>query len=340
MLKCASFLAHSKKSQMQDMALRIAQFCLQNKDVTTDTQKNSAQFVLNVLANRRAITLAKDKNLLGEKSEEWQKTFLGNLNWIKQEVEHSVWLKNGARLNVNVFQRSFWEALNTYRTLSVSAPTSAGKSHLIKQWILELVAEQPGCSIVYVVPTRALIAEVEADFQSALSEEIKASKVNVTSFPFIRFTDDAKPCIFILTQERLQLLLQRAPRKTDVLIVDEAYKLADDDRGILLQHVIERVTLINPAVKTVYISPLASNPEVLIDESEDNYSERYEDVTVNQNLICAMFVIVVRVEIDRTGREALGQCGRIGLFVSHGFGPFLTAVERKNHQSSQTGGRV
>jgi hypothetical protein len=287
LLKCASFLAHSKKAQMQDIALRISQFCLQSNDVTTDAQKDSAQFVLNILANRRAITLAKDKNLLDEKSEEWQKTFLGNLNWIKQEVEHSVWLKNGERINVNVFQRSFWEALNTYRTLSISAPTSAGKSHLIKQWILELVTEQLGCSIVYIVPTRALIAEVEANFQSALSEEIKASKVIVTSFPFIKFTDDSKSCIFILTQERLQLLLQRTPKKIDVIIIDEAYKLADDDRGILLQHVVERVTLINPLVKTVYISPLASNPEVLIDESDDSYSECYEDITINQNLIWA-----------------------------------------------------
>ncbi len=287
LLKCASFLAHSPQSKMQDMALRITQFCLQSKDETTNTQKNSAQFILNILANRRAIELAEKRHLLDEDSSKWRESFLGNLNWIKQEVEHSVWLRNGERLNVNMFQRSFWDALNTYRTLSVSAPTSAGKSHLIKQWVLDLIAGQSSLSIVYVVPTRALIAEVEADFQMALSEEIKASKVNVTSFPFIPPSNDDKPCIFIFTQERLQLLLQRASRKIDVLIVDEAYKLGDGDRGILLQHVIERVTLMNPSVKTVYISPLASNPEVLVDDSSDSHSERYEDVTVNQNLIWA-----------------------------------------------------
>lgn len=287
LLKCASFLAHSKNPQMQDIALRIAQFCLQNKDSTTTHQKNSSQFILNVLANRRAITLAKDKGLLEQSEQSWQDSFVGNINWIKQEIEHSVWLTNGTRLNVNVFQKSFWEALNKYQILSISAPTSAGKSHLIKQWVLEKISEGQKTFIVYVVPTRALIAEVEADFQSALTSEIKDSQINVTSFPFVQFSDDSKPCIYVLTQERLQLLLQRNPRAIDVLIVDEAYKLADGDRGILLQHVIEKTLLRNDALKIVYISPLASNPEILIDDTPQSYSGKFEDVTVNQNLIWA-----------------------------------------------------
>lgn len=287
LLKCSSFLAHSKKAAMHDMALRIAQSCLQQKEYTSPAQKDAAQFILNILANRRAITLAKEKGLLEEDEHSWNSSFIGNINWIKQEIAHSVWLADGTRMNVNNFQKSFWEALNKYQNISISAPTSAGKSHLIKQWVLEKILGERSATIVYVVPTRALISEVSADFQKALSEEIKDSKVNVTSFPFVKFSESGKPCIYVLTQERLQLFLLNAPTNIDVLIVDEAYKLADSDRGILLQHVIEKTTLTNPSVKTVYISPQASNPEILIDEGDNSYGGRFEDVTVNQNLIWA-----------------------------------------------------
>ena len=287
LLKCASVLAQSHESRMHDIALRISQYCLQNKDTTSSHQKDSAQFILNVLANRTAINLAKEKGFLETHDTKWQDSFIGNLNWVKEEIKHSVCLKSGERINVNVFQRSFWEALSKYKTLSISAPTSAGKSYLIKQWVLEEIAGEKNQQIVYVVPTRALISEVESDFQRALSEEIQASKVNVTSFPFVQFSDRSKPCVYILTQERLQLLLLRNPPIIDVLIVDEAYKLADGDRGILLQHVIEKTMAASPDVKVIYISPQASNPEVLVDSTSSSFSGKFSDITVNQNLIWA-----------------------------------------------------
>lgn len=298
LLKCASFLAHSKTPGMHDKALRIAQSCLQDKEGTNSSQKNSAQFILNILANRRAIALAHERGLLEEKDSSWQESFLGNMNWIKQELEHSVWLTDGTRMDVNSFQKSFWDSLNKYQSISISAPTSAGKSHLIKQWILEEITKRQETIIVYTVPTRALIAEVEDDFQKALSEEVKQSRVNITSFPFIQFSEQGKPTIYVLTQERLQLLLRSAGTKIDILIVDEAYKLADSDRGVLLQHVIEKTILSNPATKVVYISPQASNPEMLVEDNESSYGAKFEDVTVNQNLIWATQVRGAKWKLD------------------------------------------
>lgn len=313
LLKCASFLAHSSESKMHDIALRISQYCLIQKDITTLVQKNAAQFVLNKLANRRAISLAKERGLLENDTESWHKTFMGNVNWVKQEVLNSVWLKNGEKLDTNVFQKAFWDALESYKTISISAPTSAGKSHLIKQWALEKITSGHSRTIVYVVPTRALIAEVELDFMHELSDKIKSSQIHITSFPFMRFEDD-KPCILVLTQERLQLWLQRQhSRNIDVLIVDEAYKLADDDRGILLQHVIEQVSLYSPNVKTVYISPLASNPEVLVGDASESFSGKYEDVTVNQNLLWATHVRGKKWKLELCLKDKVLRIGYIML---------------------------
>lgn len=287
LLKCASVFSFSKKSLMQDIALRISHFCLQLIDVTTSEQKSSAHFILNMLANQPSIKLAQEKGLLKEEINAWERSFVGNLNFIKNEIEHSIWLKDGRKFSVNNFQKAFWEALENNSEISISAPTSAGKSYLIKQWIIERIQDKKNICIVYVVPTRALISEVENDFQSALSENIKNSEINVSSFPFAKFADELKSSIFILTQERLQLLLQRDYKNIDILIVDEAYKLADGDRGILLQHVIERTKLSNPSVKVVYISPMAKNPEILVGNSDNSFSAKFEEVTVNQNLIWA-----------------------------------------------------
>lgn len=285
LLKCASVLAHSLSPKMQDVSLRVSQFFIQSKPSNDDARLNSAEFILNTLSNRRAISLASERGLLAEQEVSWRDSFVGNLNWIKEDIKNSVFLKDGSRINVNVFQKEFWEALEKYKSLSISAPTSAGKSHLVKQWVLQKIADFKKISIVYVVPTRALIAEVQADFQRSLSEEIKASKVSVTSFPFAQFSDGDKPCIYILTQERLQLLLLNKLRSIDILIVDEAYKIADNERGILLQHVIEKAVLLNPSMRTIYISPQAANPEILIETEDNGYSRKFEDVTVNQNLI-------------------------------------------------------
>jgi len=310
LLKCASFLAHSENAPMQDAALRISQHCLQSASNVTPEQLNSAQFILDVLANRQAIHLAEERGLITQNAGEWRKSFVGNANWVKRQIENSVWLKSGHRIDVNSFQRSFWDALSKYPNVSISAPTSAGKSYIVKQWIIEQVTSAPQAVVVYLAPTRALIAEVELDFQRELTDWIKASKVNVTSFPLIRFAQEGKPCIYVLTQERLQLLLAQEPSNIDILVVDEAYKLADDDRGILLQHVIEKAILKYPTLKVAYISPQAENPEILVEQADRKFSQRYQNVTVNQNLIWATQKRGVKWELEvchANGNVPLGE---------------------------------
>jgi hypothetical protein len=286
LLRCASVLAQSEHSAKQEISLRISQHCLHD-DLAKNEHKSGAQFILNILANRAAIDLAKKRGLLDSYSSMWNDTFIGNLNWVKEEIRHTVWLQNGESIDVNVFQKNFWDSLDKYKTLSVSAPTSAGKSFLIKKWILDVIFSTENHKIAYIVPTRALISEIESDFQSALSDEIQSSKLNITSFPFAQFATEFKPCIYVLTQERLQLLLSRSEVIIDVLIIDEAYKLGDGYRGVLLQYVIDKACHLNPNVKTIYISPQASNPEVLIENKPQGFSSKYDDVTVNQNLIWA-----------------------------------------------------
>jgi len=65
LLMCASLLAQSDDGRCQDVALRIAQFCLQQSDVNP-THKDAAAVVLDSLANDPAIKLAQHRDLLQE----------------------------------------------------------------------------------------------------------------------------------------------------------------------------------------------------------------------------------------------------------------------------------
>lgn len=91
-------------------------------------------------------------------------------------------------------------------------------------------------NIVYVVPTRALISQVETDLRALLKQYNLESQTNVTTVPPQDDVDIEKSNIFVFTQERLHWFLYgNSNVQVDILIVDEAHKIEDGNRGILLQ---------------------------------------------------------------------------------------------------------
>ena len=58
------------------------------------------------------------------------------------------------------FQRSLWDKLSSDQDVISSAPTSAGKTHVILNYLLNKVAKSDGSFAAVIVPTRALISEV------------------------------------------------------------------------------------------------------------------------------------------------------------------------------------
>ena len=76
----------------------------------------------------------------------------------------------------------------------------------------------------------------------------------------------------------------------DLLVVDEAHKIGDNQRGVILQDAIERAALGNPQLKAVFISPATQNPEELIADAPVGISQVTVDSdapTVLQNVITA-----------------------------------------------------
>lgn len=274
-----------------DAALRIAQFCLTRQfsrvDSPTAAQQASAANILGALANLPAISLAIRRNLLPDNPQS-KMPLPARLDWVKRSIENSVVLVDNQVLSVNHFQRRLWEELQVSDWLSFSAPTSAGKSFIVTRWVLDFIQSRRNPVVVYLVPTRALIAQVESEFGSLIRES-NLEGVTVSSLPLARNCSPDKATVFVLTQERFQLLLGNLGLSSvDALIVDEAHKVGDGHRGVLLQHVIEEVGRLAPNAKVVFASPMTENPWVLVADAPEGRRQRAfssNDVTVAQNLL-------------------------------------------------------
>ena len=149
-------------------------------------------------------------------------------------MEQLVVIGDGQELSLNRFQRDVWDAAHTAQVLSITAPTSTGKSFLLCQWLAEYLRENPKAFIVYLVPTRALIQQVENDLrQQFAGATAPLSSVNVSSLPMAASVKDDTANVMVLTQERLHILLLGLPaeRLPTLMIVDEAHKLGDGAAG-------------------------------------------------------------------------------------------------------------
>ena len=287
LLLCASLLAQSETEKCQDSALRIAQYCLECGN-TSDVEKHAAAVVLDTLANRPAIKLAEGRDLLQHGYSD-RLPFPLYQDWIKRSIENTIALSDGKSLEANRFQCSFWESVNTHDWISISAPTSAGKSFIIGRWLAEYLQNNPQPTVVYIVPTRALIQQVQRDIEGIIKSE-HVENTSVVTLPLKSSLKVDKANIFVFTQERLHVLLAAFNNdiSIDLLIVDEAQKIGDNYRGVLLQQAVEAVAFRNPQCRIIFASPMTENPDIMLEDTPDGVSREAlvsEDTMVNQNLI-------------------------------------------------------
>lgn len=278
----ASAITSVRSERAQSAVLVIATACILASDAE-DVHKASAAALLERCGNHMSVELAESRNQLP--SEAWRCLSAAlRLEVIRSRIDYSVRLSDGRLLPVNSFQGEFWEAVKVNDWLSVSAPTSAGKSRIIREYFLEVAHQASRFTLVYLVPTRALIEEVSRDLRRELPPDI-----GVFTMPWDPGLVESSKTILVVTQERLHLALEIIPSfRVSLLFVDEAQSLASDARGILLQYVIERTIRRSPEAQVLFASPLTSNPELFVEDAPpDRRSDSFvsETVTVNQNLL-------------------------------------------------------
>jgi superfamily II DNA/RNA helicase len=189
---------------------------------------------------------------------------------LTHEAENTIEFGGLGQRTLTDFQIKLVNSLRRNHPVSVSAPTSAGKSYLLSLDIVSIIAERKAKVVVYVVPTRALIRQVMTDLLARL-REAKLDEIAVSAAPIP--LDEAqlnKGVIYVLTQERLLSLIYSPEGKVqiDALYVDEAQEIGDEDRGMILHTAVRKVVDTNPKARICFASPLTHNPGFLFSEFE------------------------------------------------------------------------
>ncbi|WP_084027411.1 DEAD/DEAH box helicase [Delftia sp. JD2] len=299
MLLAGSILARSDQRSDQEAALRIATAVISLSD--SQSLKDAGAVLLGKLSNFRAISLATNRNLLNANLDERLGVAL-RLESQRREMERSILIQSsGAWLQVNDFQQRFWKNAGGKCWLSASAPTASGKTFLVLQWLIDQILANEVRVAVYLAPTRALVSEIETNLKILL-ENIKVIEVSSLPLPekYKSACSGGSRLILVFTQERLHFLANVLSDvfSIDLLIVDEAHKIGDNQRGVILQDAIERATRANPNLKAVFISPATQNPEELLSDAP----EGMQTVTVDSDSSTVLQNLMVATQVPRKSK--------------------------------------
>ncbi|MGC7852533.1 DEAD/DEAH box helicase [Vibrio anguillarum] len=137
------------------------------------------------------------------------------LEIIARESENTITDETDNEIQLTDFQLQLFRSLESEQNLSISAPTSAGKSFVLNLSLSNQIKEKSCNSIVYVVPTRALISEVSTRVRSAI-KRIGQDKAIIRTTPFpVDRTKVRTNVVYIFTQERLLSFLSATCRTSN-----------------------------------------------------------------------------------------------------------------------------
>jgi len=147
-----------------------------------------------------------------------------------------------------------------------AAPTGSGKTFLARLLIADTLERLPEKKIIYLVPSRALVAEVAADLSATLKPlgyktvSLSAQLVDLEDREQSAL-DDAS--VTVMTPEKADLLLRLGADFLDdvmLAVVDEAHHIESGTRGALLELYLWRLRRMLPeGCRYVFLSAVAPN---------------------------------------------------------------------------------
>ena len=103
-------------------------------------------------------------------------------------------------------QKEIYEKFNE-PYFSYSAPTSLGKSYIMRTFIREQIAKGRQCNFAIIVPTKALINETTEKLTEVLGPELKEKNYRIVTSAGAMALEEEHNFIFAMTPERLLYLL-------------------------------------------------------------------------------------------------------------------------------------
>ncbi|ALM50124.1 hypothetical protein AMR72_15200 [Flavobacterium psychrophilum] len=168
------------------------------------------------------------------------------------------------------FQRELWESLVHEDSISVSAPTSSGKSFILKKYIEHQFSVYDKYTVLYIVPSRALINQVSEEFRVDLNDvEIRTAFISDIE----RLNNKI---IYVLTPERAIKIVNLNERiiEPNIIFIDEIQGVEDEQgRGNLFEYVYSELAKQFPASKIITAGPNIRNPDNLFKELFNKHGE-------------------------------------------------------------------
>jgi replicative superfamily II helicase len=268
LLQSATHLAAVSQQDRKESAYRIASSAY---GLFSATYGNSLRNLLHVIFGRLGIFPA--INLLFKGVQIREDSIVGVVPG--QGLSPRIWLEIASRaidnevevaasrvLTLTDFQRRLWDALSNGKSATVTAPTSAGKSFALQFFLASQLIKQRDFIGLYIVPTRSLIHQVSVAIRGFL-DELGGKDIPVLTIPQTPEDTRMESGIYVLTQERLQILLETDPAiRFSLVVVDEAQTMASDSRGVILQTVIDQLRERLPETQFLFSSPPVSNPDL------------------------------------------------------------------------------
>jgi len=173
------------------------------------------------------------------------------------------------------FQLDLWNKLSE-SNVAISAPTSAGKSFIIQNYLKVFFDAKIQAHAIYIVPTKALINQVSEDLRrlfrdteiktTFLENEIIENKDGVR----LNFSNSHKKVIYVLTPERCLKLLQNANKNCfnpDIIFIDEIQNVEESGgRGSLFEFVLDNLSAQFPSAKFVTAGPFIKDESITFKE--------------------------------------------------------------------------
>lgn len=185
-------------------------------------------------------------------------------------------------------QKEIYEKFNE-PYFSYSAPTSLGKSYIMRTFIREQIAKGRQCNFAIIVPTKALINETTEKLTEVLGPELKEKNYRIVTSAGAMALEEEHNFIFAMTPERLlYLLILMKDIPIEYLFIDEAHKISKKDgRSAFYYKVVDMLSQRSTPPHIIFASPNIPNPEVYLQlipdvANRENYKIATKFSPVNQ----------------------------------------------------------
>ena len=262
-----------------ELSIAAAIAALLTAETESEMAHQAAIFILESCSNTPTVSLAQKRGLAEPLKS--QKKLLKIIKNYQRRLQHIIFDDfTSSVLPVTDFQERIWDTLGNKKDTALTAPTSAGKSYVLMRWLAQsLLKIGKDAVVAYIVPSRALIGQVRRSIEEML---LKYNiRPRISTLPTLYQQEENRQTILVMTQERIERLFAvNGNLRFNIIVVDEAHKLGEGPRGVILQRVIDESLKRFKNCKVILAAPHANNAEVLLP-----YSDKYQMEKIKDNIV-------------------------------------------------------